>query len=125
VLCASDNSLRYYCRFRSMFLLDQSGVIFIDTQPGEVRLGVPDVGVGANDLPAVFAPDGPLVPPERREVQPADVVPIGVTSNSVWEKTVATWLVLSLVFLVLSVQFVSPTRRWHPRRGPGHRRGTD
>ena len=33
-------------------------------------------------------------------------------------KTVVGWLILSVVFLVLSIQFVSPTRRWRFRRGP-------
>jgi len=27
-----------------------------------------------------------------------------------------TWLVLTVVFLLISIQFVSPTRRWHLRR---------
>jgi ABC-type transport system involved in multi-copper enzyme maturation permease subunit len=124
VLCATDNSLRYYCRFRSMFLLDQGGVIFIDVQPGGVKPGFPDAGGGlVNDLPGV-APDGQLIPIERREAALADVAPIDFVSTSVWEKTVGAWLILSLVFLVLSVQFVSPTRRWHLRRGPGKRGGT-
>jgi hypothetical protein len=30
---------------------------------------------------------------------------------------VIMWLVLSAIFLFLSVQAVSPTRRWHLRRG--------
>ena len=29
-LCASDNSLRYYCRFRETFVSNQSGVIFVN-----------------------------------------------------------------------------------------------
>ena len=29
-----------------------------------------------------------------------------------------SWLILSAVFLLLSVQAVSPTRRWRLRRGP-------
>ena len=123
VLCASDHSMRSYCWFRSMFLLDQGGVIFIDTQPGGSKPGFPNAGGGVvNDLPGV-APDGQLVPIERREVAPADVAPIVAASTSVWERTVGAWLVLSLVFLVLSVQFVSPTRRWHLRRGQGNRGG--
>jgi len=36
---------------------------------------------------------------------------------------VGAWLVLSIVFLVLSVQFVSPTRRWRLRRGPRRTEG--
>ena len=39
-------------------------------------------------------------------------------ADTIWTKTVVGWLILSVVFLVLSVQFVSPTRRWRLRRGP-------
>jgi hypothetical protein len=59
-----------------------------------------------------------------RGERPLDVAPpdqFGVARDQLWPKSVAAWLVLSLVFLVLSVQFVSPTRRWHlprPRRQP-------
>jgi hypothetical protein len=45
----------------------------------------------------------------------------GVARDQLWPKSVATWLILSLVFIVLSVQFVSPTRRWRVPR-PGRRR---
>ena len=48
----------------------------------------------------------------------ADVVAFGSTNDSIWEKTVVAWSILALVFLLLSVQFVSPTRRWRLRRGP-------
>jgi ABC-2 type transport system permease protein len=44
------------------------------------------------------------------------VQPFGVQRDSLWPRSVATWLVLSLVFIFLSVQAVSPTRRWRPRR---------
>ena len=46
-----------------------------------------------------------------------DVVQFGAT-DTIWTKTVIGWLILSVVFLILSVQFVSPTRRWRLRRGP-------
>jgi hypothetical protein len=39
------------------------------------------------------------------------------STDTIWTKTVAGWLILSVVFLVLSIQFVSPTRRWRFRRG--------
>jgi hypothetical protein len=48
---------------------------------------------------------------------PADVVPFGPTRDALWPKSVATWVVLALAFLLLSAQFVSPTRRWRLRRG--------
>jgi hypothetical protein len=47
-----------------------------------------------------------------------DVAPAAAFAqrDALWPKTVVTWLILSVVFLALSVQFVSPTRRWHLRR---------
>lgn len=94
-LCSSTNALRYYCRFKEKFLPSGSGVIFVETGGGGViQKGFPSIN--------------------------GEVVPFGVPSNSVWDKTVAAWFLLSILFLVLSVQFVSPTRRWHLRHGPRH-----
>jgi hypothetical protein len=50
-------------------------------------------------------------------IDPAQVQPFDVQRDFLWPKSVATWLILSAVFLLLSVQAVSPTRRWHLRRG--------
>ena len=132
VLCASDNALRYYCRFRQLFLLDQGGILFVDV-PGGIR-PVPPVIVNGNANGNV-AIDLPLkVPPPGREavggagtaggsgvaVGPiADVVPFGVQQDTIWQRTIVTWLVLSVVFLLLSVQLVSPSRRWRVARRGG------
>ena len=51
-------------------------------------------------------------------IDPAQVQPFDVQRDFLWPKSVATWLILSVVFLLLSVQAVSPTRRWHISRGP-------
>lgn len=133
-LCGTDNELRYYCRFRSKFLLDQSGVFFVDPDPsftGKPRI-VPGVGVDNTGGAGVSAPGfvkgdggtapvpadaGSPVPADTGSIGPtADVVAFGV-QEGVWHKTVIAWLILSAIFLTLSVQFVSPTRRWHLRRG--------
>ena len=49
-------------------------------------------------------------------IDPAQVQPFDVQRDFLWPKSVVTWLILSAVFLLLSVQAVSPTRRWHIRR---------
>jgi ABC-type transport system involved in multi-copper enzyme maturation permease subunit len=114
-LCGTDNELRYYCRFRSKFVLDQSGVFFVNGNGGVVgppefilrKFAVDTAGGGAKGpVPADADPTAPI----------ADVVAFGV-QEGVWHKTVIAWLLLSAAFLILSVQFVSPTRRWHLRRG--------
>jgi ABC-type transport system involved in multi-copper enzyme maturation permease subunit len=113
VLCASDSSLRYYCLFRSTFLLNQNGVFF-GSDPTDVMNTKPVIrGVfgGAN------AGDGVVPPPDGAVV--ADVAPqFQPPDTALWPKTVIAWIILSAIFLVLSVQFVSPTRRWRLRRGP-------
>jgi hypothetical protein len=53
------------------------------------------------------------------------VVPVqqfGVSRNAFWPRSVAAWLVLSAVLIALSVQLVSPTRRWRFRRRFGRGR---
>ena len=59
-----------------------------------------EAGAGANDV-----------------IDPAQIQPFEAQRDFLWPKSVATWLILSAVFLLLSVQAVSPTRRWHLRRG--------
>jgi hypothetical protein len=52
------------------------------------------------------------------------VIPVqqfGVSRNAFWPRSVAAWLVLSAILIAISVQLVSPTRRWRmqlrrPRR---------
>ena len=50
-------------------------------------------------------------------VDPAQIQPFEAQRDFLWPKSVATWLILSAVFLLLAVQAVSPTRRWRLRRG--------
>ncbi len=42
--------------------------------------------------------------------------PFGVARDTYWPKSVAAMLVTSAVLVMLAVQLVSPTRRWHLRR---------
>ena len=56
----------------------------------------------------------------------ADVIaePFGVIRDTYWPKSAAAWLVLSAVLVLLSVQLVTPTRRWRlrlPRFGVSQR----
>ncbi len=55
--------------------------------------------------------------PEVVRIAPDQVQPFDVQRDALWPKSVATWLILSAVFLLLAVQAVSPTRRWRLRRG--------
>ncbi len=42
----------------------------------------------------------------------ADVVAFGAQRDTFWPRSVVTWVILSVVFIIASVQLVSPTRRW-------------
>ena len=138
-LCGTSTSLRYYCRFKETFLLDQSGVIFVNgsdtiggtSSGGGLALPVPvKAPAGIDRAPAALGPD------EIKKLQAiaaangggtngfANPVVVGggpvafeVVDAGIWEKCVTAWFLLSIVFLLVSVQFVSPTRRWRLRRG--------
>ena len=125
VLCATDSTLNAYCKFRSTFVLPNTGPVFgldDDSGGGSTEPGVAPANVIAPAIlpakggPVVVAIDG-TVPSDILPPQ-GDVPAFGSTSESIWEKTVIAWSFLALVFLLLSVQFVSPTRRWRLRRGP-------
>jgi hypothetical protein len=47
---------------------------------------------------------------------------LGVPRDSYWPRSLAAMAVVSLALIVLSVQLVSPTRRWRLRRGRPRRR---
>jgi ABC-type transport system involved in multi-copper enzyme maturation permease subunit len=126
-LCGTSTALRYYCRFKETFLLDQNGVVFVN---GSDSSGVISIGPNPIPLPVVVGQAGGgkvLVPgngvaPDlggsgNDVVVNGGPVPFQVPDAGVWEKSVFGWFLLSIAFLVLSVQFVSPTRRWRLRRG--------
>ena len=41
----------------------------------------------------------------------------GIVRDAYWPRSALAWLVLSIVLVLLSVNLVSPTRRWRPRLG--------
>ncbi len=46
----------------------------------------------------------------------------GIVRDTYWPRSAAAWLVVSIILVLLSVNLVSPTRRWRPRlRGRGRR----
>ena len=102
VMCGTEASFGGWCAIESQLLPDPNRAVF---QPGNgaVAPGEKVQGDGVVDGRGFLAPN--------------DVAPFGVVRDAFWPKSVATWLILSLIFLLLSVQFVSPTRRWRLRRG--------
>jgi len=63
--------------------------------------------------PGVFFGGGVVGPGADVLVLAADEIPADAsTRDSFWPRTAAAWLLASMILVVLSVQLVSPTRRW-------------
>ena len=108
VLCGTETSFGGWCSIENSLLLAQNNVAFPGNNGGgpiPVPLIDPSVVKGG----VVAVPDVAFAP--------AEVPAFGVDRDAFWPKTVVAWLALSLVLLLLTVQFVSPTRRWRLRRG--------
>ena len=117
VLCGTETSFGGWCSLESSLLPNQNGVVFVGGGGGPVIAPVAPVAV-PNGKGIFIGPQGQAV---ANDVAGApDAAPFGIVRDGFWPRSVAAWLVLSIVFLVLSVQFVSPTRRWR-LRGRGHR----
>ncbi len=108
VLCGTELSYGTWCSITQQ-LVPNNGVVFGDRN---FSGAVPLVGV-ANG--GVVLDTGVAVPTDQFGNPIQDVAPFGGVHDTVWPKSIATWLILSVIFLFLSVQLVSPTRRWRPR----------
>ena len=100
---------------------DNNGVIINNGGGGGVGVPMP--------VPAVpekgFAPGGAIAIDDSGNPIANDVAapdqPFGARQDTLWPKTVAMWLGMSVFFILLSVQAVSPTRRWRFLRRRGAR----
>ena len=101
VMCGTESSFGgFWCSGVQALVPSNEGVIFTNS------------GIAPEVKPGVaFDANGRAI----NDVAPNQ--PFGVQRDALWPKSIVTWLVLSVVFLALSVQSVSPTRRWRLRRG--------
>ncbi len=115
VMCGTETSFGGWCSAVAGIVPGENGVVtdqngVIVTDPGVVqpiRQAVPPDGR--------FAPDkGVMID----DVGPRPVQPFGPQRDTLWPKSILTWGILSIIFIFLSIQAVSPTRRWRFRRGP-------
>jgi ABC-type transport system involved in multi-copper enzyme maturation permease subunit len=108
VLCGTETSFGGWCSLENSLLQTQNGF----QNGGPVPAPMPLIDPG-------FAREGEVRLPGVVAVPDFDVVaidqPFGVARDAFWPKSVAAWLVLSLILVLLTVQFVSPTRRWRIR----------
>jgi ABC-type transport system involved in multi-copper enzyme maturation permease subunit len=107
VLCGTETSFGGWCSIENSLLQTQDNTVF-QGQGGAVPMPVP-LAEPAIKGGVVMQPDVAFAP----VVAPA----FGETRDAFWPKSVLAWLVVSIVLLLLTVQFVTPTRRWRLRRG--------
>jgi len=105
VVCAAQTTYGSWCTYLATLLNGNGGVVvFSDVSPP-----VPE------PMPAIQVAVGRDAIGGAPAFVPADVAPVqqfGIARNAFWPRSVAAWLVLSAVLIALSVQLVSPTRRW-------------
>jgi ABC-type transport system involved in multi-copper enzyme maturation permease subunit len=109
VLCGTELSFGTWCSLTQSLVPNQNGIVTVDKG---FSGAVPVVGF-ANG--GVVLDRGVNVAIDQFGNPINDVAPFGGIHDTVWPKSVATWLILSVIFLFLSIQLVSPTRRWRPR----------
>jgi ABC-type transport system involved in multi-copper enzyme maturation permease subunit len=97
------------------------GGIFPATNPSPAGLGTGggiltdpsqpnNFGVGP-DFPTKVGGGFPAVDPQ----------PFGIRRDTFWPRSLVAWSVMSVVFILASIQLVSPTRRWRVLRRPFRR----
>lgn len=123
ILCSVDDGFGEWCE-RVAFIGAQAGngIIFAPTptQPGFGEKGVPtgrsDVVIddrrGGRILPPRFGQAFELLGPDTGSG--GGIGGFGVPRDGFWPKSAVSWIVVSGLLIVASIQLVAPTRRWHP-----------
>jgi ABC-type transport system involved in multi-copper enzyme maturation permease subunit len=105
VLCGTEATFGAWCGLENSLLQTQNGMIFQGGGAVPAPMPLIDPGFAREGVAIDVAPG----------IVPADQAPFGLARDAFWPKSVVAWLVVSVVLLLLTVQFVSPTRRWRLR----------
>jgi hypothetical protein len=120
VICGASDGYQGWC---SRLSTATSGAISIGIGGSGTTATSVDFGGSATGIAP--APAGKFNNPVIADAPPAVTVqPFGIKRDAFWPRSVAAWLVLSAILIVVSVQLVSPTRRWLPWRVRRPRRRT-
>ena len=112
VMCGTETTFGGgWCGAVNGLVPSNQGVIFTQEPSQPVPMPMPAFPGGKGNVI-----DNGVVAVEGDAGAPNQVQPFEVQRDALWPKSVVTWLILAVVFLFLSVQAVSPTRRWHIRR---------
>jgi ABC-type transport system involved in multi-copper enzyme maturation permease subunit len=128
VLCGTESTFGGgWCGAVNGLVPTNDGVIFTNGGDGvpmpAPMPAIPEKGFVEGDVVVIDDSGVARRAPLNDVVDPA-AQQFGPQRDTLWTKSVASWLVLSVIFMFLSVQAVSPTRRWHLRRGARVPRGT-
>ena len=110
VVCTTQTTYGSYCARLAGLLTGSDAVVVFSDAPVTEPAPMPAVNIAVAAGAPGLGRDDAFVP--------LDVIPVqqfGVARNAFWPRSVAAWLVLSAVLIAISVQLVSPTRRWRMR----------
>ena len=119
VLCGVENGFGSFCDQVSYITNRSRFGVPIQTDPGIKP--APGFGLGGVDDTGVVFQRGnaraDALMDQAANLRAIAIEPVafGMVRDGFWPRSVLAWLVISLVFTALSVQLVSPTRRWRPR----------
>jgi ABC-type transport system involved in multi-copper enzyme maturation permease subunit len=112
VMCTTESSFGGgWCSVVDGLVPNRNGVVFTDG--GVVPVPAPPVIQTIDGKDVLVEVDGGFVEPD---VAPQQVLP---QRDAIWVRSVITWLLLSVLFLFIAIQAVSPTRRWRPSQWRG------
>jgi len=97
--------------------LPGNGTIQPGIEPFPVKQGV-DFGAGVTRPGVIVNVGSGVAVVGDATVATDDAFAAGSTRDTFWPRTAAAWLVASVILVLLSVQLVSPTRRWRFLRRP-------
>jgi ABC-type transport system involved in multi-copper enzyme maturation permease subunit len=111
VLCGVENGFGSFCDQVSYITNRSRFGVPIQTDP--VIKPAPGFGEGGFDDTG----DGRELGAAGANLRAVAIEPqaFGMVRDTFWPRSVLAWLLISLVFTAMSVQLVSPTRRWRPR----------
>ncbi|HEX5015370.1 MAG TPA: ABC transporter permease subunit [Candidatus Limnocylindrales bacterium] len=106
VICGASDGYGGWC---SRLSTVTNGAISIGIGGGATGGQIPttDAGFGVAPPGGVNIGGGPVIADVGQPVQP-----FGIRRDTFWPRSVVAWIATSIVLVLLSVQLVSPTRRW-------------
>jgi ABC-type transport system involved in multi-copper enzyme maturation permease subunit len=115
VICGASDGYGGWC---SRLYSATRGAITTGTSSGSfIVTDVPRTigGAGVND---VLVNGGWAVPPDKPGIAAVEPQPFGIRRDTFWPRSLQAWGIVSIAFIVASIQLVSPTRRWRFLRRP-------